>query len=403
MRILLLTQYFPPEAGAAQTRLAAMSRELKRKGHEVEIITCFPNYPLGKVFAGYRGFSVTEEWEGSTVRRYWVYAAQGRTLKRLANYLSFAFTACFGVFRAKKPDLIFVNSGPLFVSIPGALAALWWRAPMVLNVSDLWPRSVEHLEGLGGKIFLVFATALETWAYKRAKFLNAVSDGVKKFLIEEKRVPSEKILFLPNGVDTRLYAPRAADEELRRKLGLDGKFVFVYPGNHGYAHALHHVLEAAARLQKTGSDVAFLLIGGGSEKPRLLELAAKLELKNVVFVDPVSPDELPRYLSLASAGLVHLRNSPLAEETRPAKMFPLMSQALPILYSGFGEGADLLRKSDGGVVVPPESPDDLIRGIAELRAGDLKGMGARNRDFVVRDLSWELNVSRWLAELESRR
>lgn len=407
MRFLLLTQYFPPEVGAAQTRLAGICRELVKNGHQVEIVTSMPNYPTGKIFPGYQGkIYCQERWEGLIVRRFWCFPSQGKTWARLLNYLSFSFFVFLGVLVCRRPEVVFVNSGPLFLACPGWFFSKVWRAKFIFNVSDLWPRSVEHVGGLGGKIFVKLAGILESWAYRQADIINAVTEGIREILINEKSVPAEKILFLPNGVDVSLFSPERGSEmenggDLKTSLNLQGKFVAVYPGNHGYAHALDKVLQAASLLQDTDPTMHFLFVGGGSEKPKLFEMAQQLKLRNVTFVDPVSPEKLVYYIGLADVGLIHVRNSPLAMETRPAKMFPLMAMGKPILYAGFGEGTKIIERIGGGKIVESENPEALKDALLDMKSTkeDLVRMGIRNRQYVVNEMSFSRIVRDWLDSL----
>jgi len=120
MRFLILSQYFPPETGAPQVRLAAMIRELLGLGHTVEVVTALPNYPHGQIFPDYRGrFYRLQDWEGVRVHRVWMYAATGAGIKRLLNYFSFMLTAFWGLRKAQKPDYLFIESPPLFLGITG--------------------------------------------------------------------------------------------------------------------------------------------------------------------------------------------------------------------------------------------------------------------------------------------
>ncbi len=405
MRFLILTQYFPPEVGAAQTRLAAVAQELSKAGHEVEVVTCMPNYPTGVIAPEYRNrFYIKDKWNGIDVHHFWCYPSQGKTIKRLLNYLSFAFTAFFGVFKCQKPDVVFVNSGPLFLSIPGWFYSKLWSADMVFNVSDLWPRSVEHIQGLGGKVFLKLAGWLELWSYRQADYVTAVTEGIRECLLQEKGVPLEKILFLPNGVDTSMFEPTGS-QTMKQKLGLEDKFLAIYPGNHGYAHALEKVLMAAEILQSKDPSLHFVFVGGGSEKDKLQEYSRTVGLRNVTFCDPVPPKELVSYIDSADLGLIHMRNSPLANETRPAKMFPLMAMKKPILYAGFGEGAELLKSIDGGVIIEPEQPEALANAFMSMKLESARRlqMGERNREFVISKLSFSKIVSDWVQSLEERR
>lgn len=390
MKYLIITQYYAPEVGAAQTRLAATASSLLALGHQVEVVTAMPNYPMGEIAESYRmKFYISEERKGVLVHRFWLWASQGKALSRLMTYLSLMVTALFGLTKVKKPDFIFVNSGPIFLGITGAIYSAFFGKPMIFYVADLWPRSVEHLQGLGARVFLKVALYLESWIYRRSKYVVAVTEGVKEILIKEKKLPPEKVVFLPNGVDTDIFYPRNIKPELVEKYQLQGKKVFIYAGNHGYAHALESVVEAA-QLLMSHPEVVIMLVGGGSEKKKLQELAKSKAVQNLIFVDPVAPEILADYLQLADFGLIHVRNSPLAEETRPAKMFPVMAMAKPILYAGFGEGARLLEKVNGGWIIPPENPKALKDKILEIitQPEEAHARGQNNLTYVRQNLTF---------------
>lgn len=397
MRFLILTQYFAPEVGAPQVRLAAFVRQLKAQGHEVEVVTALPNHPVGRIFEGYRGRLMrTEEWEGIRVHRVWVYAALGAGLARMANYASFALTCFLGLLRCERPDVLFVESPPPTAMPPAWLMSLIWRCPIAFNVADLWPDSVKKLGLMGDGPVMRFAEWLEGWCYRRATFVNAVTEGIHQDLQAEKGVPAAKIIPLMNGVDTDLFRPLPPDLDLQAELGLQGRQVLVYAGTMGYAHAVETALQAAKRLE--GTPAHFLFVGGGSERPKLEALKLELGLTNVTFLDPVPPEQVTRLLSFALAGLCTLRHTPLAEGTRLVKMFPAMACAKPILVSGLGEGARLVAEAGAGPVTPPEDPAALAEAVRGLMADPAAAaaMGARGRAFVERELSWSVFTRRWL-------
>jgi colanic acid biosynthesis glycosyl transferase WcaI len=415
MKFLVLTQFFPPETGAPQTRLSEFTQNLVKLGHEVEVLTAMPHYPAGKISKAYQNkFYVKEDYKGIPTHRVWLYAAQGKSIQRLMCYLSFTLTALFGLFVCKKPDYIFINSGPLFLSLTGRIFSVIWNRPVLFNVADLWPRSVEQLSGTGGfGLLKKLALALESWSYKKAKFVTAVTEGIKTILLTEKIVPEAKVLFLPNGVNTDLYNPHNPNlnaEQLRHKLNLKDKFIFIYSGNHGFAHALDNILNAAKIIQNQLQQDAllekihFLFVGDGSDKTRLLQIKEDLQLKNVSFLDPVSQDILVEYLHAADVGLINIRNTHLANETRPAKMFPMMSMEKPILFAGFGEGADIIKNCNGGLVIEPENSISLAYSCIEIfkNSEKFKLMGANNRKFVIEHLQFKSIVQSWLNELQKK-
>lgn len=401
MRILILTQYYPPEIGAPQTRLAALARELMHRGHSVEVVTAMPSHLLGRTYKGYRGkFYMRDSVAGVTVHRTWVYAASGTGLRRMLNYLSFTATSLIGLAAARKPDVIFVESPPLFLSIPGWIAAVLRRASLVFNVADLWPDSVRELGVMNGGPLLRVAEHLEAWTYRRADAVNAVTMGIERVLRERKQVPVSKIHFLPNGIDIERFKPAAPDAALRRKLQLDDRPVFIYAGTHGIAQGLHTVVDAAALL---GDRATMLFVGSGPTKPLLVQRARKMGLQNVRFVDPVPLDEMPRYFGLAYASVVPLVRGDLMRGARPSKMFPSFACGIPVVYSGEGEGAALVENARAGVTVPPENAEALARAMGELldNPAGREEMSKNARTLAVERFAWSSIVDRWLASLES--
>lgn len=402
MRFLILTQYFPPEIGAAQVRLAAFARELARLGHHVEIASALPNYPTGRIFPAYRKrFYYRENWEGMTVHRVWVYPSVGRGFKRLANYLSFSCTALWGLAKAQKPDYLFVESPPLTLGIPAFLVAKRWKIPFIFNVSDLWPDVALELKLIRDGLTLRLAKRLEAWIYRQATFVNAITEGIRQALLQKKRLPPHKVLFLPNGVDIELFKPTPPDEELARQLGLEGRKIILYAGTHGYIHGLQTALQAAKRLETEES--LFLFVGDGSEKSSLVQLARGMKLNNVRFLDPLPSEQVARLYSLAIAGLSVLRKESSAV-VRPAKILACMAAGKPVLYSGSGEGACLVEEARAGLVVPPEDPQALAEAVRTLLRNPELGaeLGQNGRRYVEERFSWRILVQNWLQQLETR-
>lgn len=401
MKFLILTQYFFPEPGAAQARLAGIARELVREGHAVEVITGLPNYPEGKIFAEYRGrLFMREEWEGIPVHRTWLYAAKGAGLARMLNFGSFSAMSLLARLRIRSADWVFVECPPPTLAIPGLLLARSLRARLIVNVADLWTDALRELGFLENAVLFRWLERLESFTYRHAARVNAVSDGVRERLIERKGVPLHKIALLPNGVDLRLYRPAPADEALKSSLGLGGKRIVLYAGTHGYCHGLEHALYAARKLLDD-SRIHFLFIGSGSEKPKLVNMAAELRLQNVTYLDPVPAAEVARYLSIACCGLVPLRNVPLFRATRPAKLFSIMAAGKPVVFAGEGEAARLVETAQAGVVIPPEDPEELAAAVRLLAGNEALGarMGASGRKYVEQHLTWTRIVGDWLEQL----
>jgi colanic acid biosynthesis glycosyl transferase WcaI len=401
MKFLILTQYFPPEIGGAQTRLRSTATELHRLGHEVEVVTALPNYPRGRIFPNYRGcFYRREENDGIRIHRVWIYAAMGGGFARMLNYFSFMITSLFALALAGKPDFIFVESPPILLSVPAYIAGLWWRVPYIFNVADLWPDII--LEGgfmePGFLIRMLFK--LEQWSYRKAARVNAVTDGLRESLLWQKNVPPEKVLFLPNGVDTTHFQPRPSDEALRRKLSLEGKKIILWAGTLGTAHGLNYVLDAA-NLLSSETEIHFLFVGDGSAKAALQQQRQEMQLDNVTFLDPVPLEQLPPYFSIAECGLASLLPIPLYDGARPSKIFPILSSGNPLIFVGKGETARLVEKSKGGIVVAPENPEALASAILLLVENPqlAQEFGRSGRAYVEKHLQWSAIIRDWVAQL----
>lgn len=397
MRFTILTQYYFPEVGAAQVRLAAFARELKEQGHTVQIVTAMPNYPRGIIQSAYRGkFFLRETVDDILVVRTWIYPATGRNVvKRLLNYLSFTLSCLFALIVLPHTDLLFVESPPLFLCLSAWLIATLRREKLCINISDLWPDSVVALGIMPEGRFVRAARRLEGWLYRRAWRVCGVTHGVVQGIIA-KGIPPSKVMFLPNGVDTRQfqmipikpipYQPRQ----------------FVYAGTHGYAHGVEVILYAAAKLRHR-TDIHFKLVGDGADKPRLQALAQKIDLPNVSFHDPIPINQMPNLLMESYVALVTVAKGDFFTGTRSAKIFPAMAAGRPIIHSGSGEGGHLVQESQCGIVTSPGDPDELATAVLNL-ADNLalaNELGAHGRAFVERKYSWSNIVADWLQQIQS--
>lgn len=400
MRLVILTQYYFPEIGAPQVRLKEMVRALHHLGHEAEIVTALPNYPSGRIFPKYRGkLYVRESIEGAPVHRIWLYAATGAGIKRLLNYFSFAFTSLIALWRVRRPDIVFVESPPLFLAIPAVFMKWLWRAKMIFNVSDLWPDSVREMGIIQDKRLLRLAEKLEKWSYHHAFKVSAVTEGIRRGIIA-KGIAARELVFLPNGVDTGLFRPNQPDRDLARSLGLDGKKMILYAGLLGYAQGLETILETA-KLLHDQKDLVFVFLGDGPEKPRLQDLAKKYLLDNVLFFEAAPLPYVARLYSFAFAGIAVLRNLPLFNGARPSKVFPIMASGIPVVYGGAGEGAQLIENARAGLVAPPENPEALAQAIRQLLHDPklAQELGKNGRKFAEENLNWVSLVKNWTDQL----
>ncbi len=399
MRILLLTQYYPPEIGASQTRLSAVARHLQALGHSVEVVTALPNHLKGRIFPEYEGrFYVREEIDGIPVHRVWMYAATGAGIKRLVSYLSFMITCLYGLARSIKPDYLFVESPPLFLSLPAFIASRIWGVPFIFNVADLWPDSARDLGVVQNRVVLRLAYDFEMWTYRKAEIVNAVTEGIRNTLVTAKDVQPQKVAFLPNGVDVDLFRPMAPDPGLQRRFDCEDRSVFLYAGTHGYAQGLPVVLEAASQLRN--QPIVFVFVGDGPVKSELLRMKTQLQLSNVVFEDPKPLERMPAYYSISTASIVPLRDVPLFDGARPSKLFPSLGSGVPVIYAGKGEGARLIEATESGIVVPPEDADALATAVMKLACDQKlsRELGVNARKYVVENMAWPSIIDNWLRQ-----
>lgn len=368
MRILFLSDNFPPERNAPATRVYEHACYWVREGHEVTVLTCAPNFPEGKVFPGYRNrWYAVEETDGIRVVRVktFITANEGVALRTL-DYLSFmaaAFAA--GLFQA-RPDVVIATSPQFFSAVAGwALAGVRGK-PFVFELRDLWPASIVAVGAMNGNRALRLLERLELFLYRRAEAIVSVTESFRRDLVR-RGIPPGKISVVVNGVDLPRYSPRPRDPELAAEWDLDGKFVVGYVGTHGMAHALGRVLDAAERLRDV-PDLRFLFVGTGAEKEKLVEEAGRRGLSNVRFAPPQPKESMPRVWSLCDVALVHLKDAPVFATVIPSKIFEAMGMGLPILIaSPEGEAGGIVEKEGAGAWVPPEDPRALSEAVLRFR------------------------------------
>ncbi len=387
LRILYLTQYFPPEVGATQTRAYEMAQGLLRAGHRVTILTEVPNHPEGVIRPEYRGrFWVRETLDGIEVLRVWVWTSPVKTMRtRLAFYTTYMLNATLaGLFLARRRyDLLYATSPPLFVG-GAALALSFLRGiPMVFEVRDLWPESAVALGELQSPRWIRWATWLEERCYARARRIVVVTEGIRRHLLE-RGIPEHKLVLIPNGANTELFRPQPeGGKALRARLGLGEAFVVLYAGILGIAQGLETVLEAA-HLLRDRPDIRFLLVGDGPCKADLMRRKEALGLTHVTFLDGQPRESMPAYFSAADVALVPLRRLELFRSAVPSKMFDAWACGCPVLLGIDGEARSVLEQAQAGRYVEPEDPQALASAIVQLAAQReaCRALGANGRRFV---------------------
>lgn len=391
LKILYISQYFPPEIGATQTRAYEMTQNLASMGHEITVLTEFPNHPTGIIPKQYRyRFFKKEKMGLVNVLRLWVYANPKKTfMTRMLFYLTFMCNVILiGIFLQNKFDIIYATSPPLFVSVSGYVLALLKSTRFVFEVRDLWPQSAIVLGELNNRYLIKLARKVEFFLYKRADKIVAVTRGIYKNLIQRK-IPPKKIELIINGANTDLYFPAAKDSKIRGNWKVKpSTFVIGYTGLHGLIHGLDCVIEAARLLQHE-QDIFFVFIGDGVKKQNIIDLAHEYNLQNVLFMKAQPEDKLPRYIQSCDVGLATTKKIDLCKGTLPVKMFTYMACAKPVLLCVDGEARELLKESEAGLYVEPENAAALAQAILKLKSDPYlcQMMGNKGRKFVEKNYS----------------
>jgi colanic acid biosynthesis glycosyl transferase WcaI len=367
VKILFLTENFPPETNAAATRVFERACYWARWGHEVTVITCAPNFPLGQVFPGYRNrWHQVEAMEGMRVVRVKSYiAANAGFARRTLDFLSFMITGTIAGLFAPRPDVVVATSPQFFTAVAGWMVGALRRRPFVFELGDLWPASITAVGAMNDSPLLRAMEKVELFLYRRSACVVALTNAFKENLVS-RGIGANKIAVVINGVDTPRYAPRERDVELAAEWSLAEKFVVGYVGTHGMAHGLNNVLDAAECL-KDEAAIRFLLVGAGAERDALRNSARRRGLNNVVFIPPQPKEAMPRIWSLCDVALVHLRDSPVFAEVIPSKMFEAMGMGLPLLLAlPKGEASAILNNDGAGLWVPPEDATALADAARQL-------------------------------------
>lgn len=366
MKILFITDNFPPEVNAPAGRTWEHCREWVKAGEEVTVITGAPNFPQGVVYPGYRNrLRHSEIIDGIRVIRVWTYiSANDGFAKRILDYGSFAATA-FLAGLAQSADLVVTTSPQFFTNFAGRGLALLKRKPWIFELRDLWPDSILTVGAMKRSRMIEWLERLELHFYQKATRVVAVTDAFKRNLIK-RGVDEEKIDVVPNGVNPNVFYPRPKNRALLERLCLDGKFVVGYIGTHGMAHGLEFIISCLKYIDD--ANIHFLFIGDGARKNKILAMAAAENLKNVTFCDPVSKKKVPDYLGICDAALVPLKRSETFKTVIPSKIFEAAAMQRPILLGVEGQAREIVDAYGAGLCFEPENRADFISTVKQIKA-----------------------------------
>lgn len=368
MKILFLTENFPPETNAAATRVYERALYWVRDGHEVTVLTSAPNFPEGRLFAGYENrWRQVETIDGIRVVRVKTFIARNAGIAlRTLDFISFMVTAFVAGLFERRPDVIAATSPQFFAAVGGWMLGACRRRPFVFELGDLWPASIVAVGALRPSLPLRLVEKLELFLYRRSAAVAALTEAFRRNLIGRGIDPA-KIRVVRNGVDIGRYGRRPRNETLAGEWNLSGKFVVGYVGTHGMAHALQNAV-AAADLLKDDDDIRFLFAGAGAAREALIDDAKRRGLTNVVFM-PMQPKErMPDVWSLCDVALIHLKNEQTFAEVIPSKIFEAMAMGLPLLIAAPpGEGTAIVEREQAGIAVAAEDPEALADAVRRMK------------------------------------
>jgi len=410
VKILYVSQYFSPEMGAPAARAAELAQHWTQAGHDVSVLTGFPNHPTGVVPPEWRSrlhrLTHHEKVGRVDVFRTWLWPLPNRKAhERMRNYASFCLSAAVRGLSLPRPNVIIGSSPQLLVGLAACWLAFAKQVPFVFEVRDLWPESLIAV-GVGSENSILNKTlsAIAGVLYKHSDHVVVVTSAFKDHLVEHWRVLPEKISVVENGVETDLFAPQPVDANLslRQQLEAEGKFLVCYVGTMGMAHGLETLLDAADQLRQEKPNVLFLLVGEGAEKERIKAIAQSRGLSNVRFLDQQPRERIPAIISASDAGLVLLKKTDVFKTVIPTKMLEFMSCARPVILGVEGQAQKIVEEAGAGIVIEPEKSSALAHAIKRL-AGDLSlgaTLGKNGREYIVRRFSRKQTAEDYIQVLQ---
>ncbi len=402
MRVLIVTQHFPPERGAVR-RLFEFGRYFVRHGHEVSVSTAIPNYPDGVVPPKYRGhFFYKEEMDGVKVYRSWVLPASNRYPgRRMIGFLIFVLTSLINSFRIRgKFDVVIASTPPVTTPMIGWLIAKLRRAKLVIEIRDLQPESSEDFGNLNRSIFTRTLKKFMHFLYRRADRIVSVTDGIEQYLCANG-LPSERVVTIKSGFSNEFVD--AGYNGVRKKFGWENKYLVLYAGTLGWAHSLETIIEAARQLTDQ-PDICFVFVGDGQKRQALEGMVRDYGLKNVCFTGAQPLETIPYFLKTSNVLIESLKDVPVTQGTFPAKLYEYMASGRPIVFgSRDGEAIRELRKAGGALSFPADDPGRLSELILQLKSGQIDGehLGQKYMDHAAEHHRRELWADKYLHELNN--
>lgn len=396
MKILILTQWFTPEPDFKGLPFA---KELARRGHSVQVLTGFPNYPGGKLYPGY-GIKLVqyETIDGISVIRVPLYPSHdGSSTRRILNYISFALAAgLLAPLLVKQADIVYAYHAPATIAFPAMVLKIIRRIPFIYDINDLWPDSLAASNMLNSRLLLKCVDLWCNLTYRMASHITVVAPGSKSKLVA-RGVPASKVDVIYNWCD-EIQGQASKTRVTASELGFSGKFNIVFAGTMGKVQGIDAVIDAAKIVARKQPLIQFVFIGGGVEVERLKRRLTTEDIKNCLFLPRRPVSEIGGVLNLADILLVHLQDDPLFRITIPSKTAAYMAVGKPILMAVRGDAADLVKAAKAGICCVPESPKEIAKAVLELHTipdSERKQMGANGREFYEREISIKVGAEKF--------
>src|ERR1700722_2290333 len=407
MKILYVSQYYPPEMGAPGARASELAGHWAASGHEVTVLTGFPNHPTGVVPPEYREkfkrLVVRERIDGANVLRTWLLPYPNRRAhERMLNYSSFCLSASITGLFSSRPDVVIASSPQLLVGLSGWWLAQWKRVPFVFEVRDLWPESLAAVGmGEGNSLLHRSLAKIAGFLYRKCDRVVVVTPSFEEHLVKHWRVPREKISVVENGVETEIFSQRPGNAR-GKELAREDRYVVSYIGTIGMAHGLETMIAAAAELRDSNPEIAFLIVGEGAEKERIIAMAHERGLSNVRFVDQQPRENIPSYICASDICLVLLKKNELFKTVIPTKMLEFMSCARPVILGVDGQARTILEEARGGLVIEQGNSEALLKAVRYCVAHrDITSqMGRNGREHIVQKFSRRHTAEKYIRILE---
>ena len=375
MKILVVSQYFYPET----FRVNTLCRELVARGHDVTVLTAYPQYPQGKIYEGY-GFDIPyeKEWHGVRIERVKTYPRGSGPVGLLKNCVSYVLSANRWVKKCKeKFDAVYVfEVSPVTVGLPAVKYGKKFGTPVFFNLQDLWPENVHEVLGIRFAPLTYVINRIVDHIYAGSHKILCASNGFVDNL-RARGVPEEKLVFWPQFcVDPDLSGAEKPD------IYTSDTFNVVFTGNIGDAQGLDLLVEAARELK--GKGIRWYLVGDGRARSGLEKLVQEYGVQDdVVFVGRVSESEANRYAHFADCAYLSFQNNALFNMTLPAKMQTYLACGVPVLAAASGESARVIREAQCGAAVPPVK-EELVKAVCEMAeksADERKHMSVNARNY----------------------